>query len=80
LDYQQLKNIARNSLQHAFVAGDSLWLNSSNYLEMIPACNRNELDQTNVSPACADFLRQSEKANLQWRLEKAFKTFEHSHD
>jgi adenosine deaminase len=79
LEYQQLKNIARNSLEYAFVAGKSLWLNSTNYVEMIPACNSEELEQANVSPACETFLAQSQKARLQWSLEKAFKAFERDH-
>lgn len=76
LNYQQLKNIARNSLEYAFVSGRSLWLNSATYLEMIAACNPNELEQTTVSQPCEDFLAQNERARLQWNLEKAFKTFE----
>jgi adenosine deaminase len=76
LDYQQLKNIARNSLEYAFVSGRSLWLNSATYLEMVAACNPNELQQTTLSQPCEDFLAQNERARLQWNLEKAFKTFE----
>jgi adenosine deaminase len=76
LDYQKLKNIARNSLEYAFVSGRSLWLNSATYLEMIAACNPNELEQTTLSQPCEDFLAQNERARLQWSLEKAFKTFE----
>ena len=74
LSYQQLKMMARNSLQYAFISGERLWRNAKSSFEMVPQCS--EVDLTNTSSACQKFLDGSEKATLQWKLEKALKSFE----
>ena len=79
LGYQQLKGMARNSLEYAFIPGESLWGNSKNRFEMISHCNANELEQINTSHVCEEFLARNQKANLQWKLEQAFKAFERKH-
>jgi adenosine deaminase len=76
LGYLQLKKMARTSLQYAFISGESLWRNTKNSFEMVPQCSQDDLDNKNISSTCQGFLASSEKANLQWKLEKAFKNFE----
>lgn len=69
LDYQVLKQINRNTLTYAFVPGTSLWSNAST-AERVSACQN--LD----SPSCKQFIAKSEKAQLQWELEKGLIAFE----
>jgi adenosine deaminase len=77
LGYLQLKKMARTSLVYAFISGASLWRKTKNTFEMVPQCNLDELEKKNISSICQEFLVSSEKANLQWNLEKAFRSFEY---
>jgi hypothetical protein len=68
LDYRQLKTLARNSLEHSFLPGDSLW---GDYKALTP------------STACSLFAKQlpvacavSPRAAAQWELERRFRVFE----
>jgi adenosine deaminase len=72
LGYLQLKMMARNSLEYAFVSGESLWRDRRKFIP-IAVC---EKGTTKPSQPCQQFLNQSEKARLQWQLEKAFQGFE----
>jgi hypothetical protein len=72
LGYLQLKMMARNSLEYAFVSGESLWRDRRKFIPIV-AC---EKGTTKPSQPCQQFLNQSEKARLQWQLEKAFQGFE----
>jgi adenosine deaminase len=74
LTYGQLKAMARTSLEHAFVAGDSLW-RDPHFLRVKP-CALDRPTTEKLSPACEEYLRGSEKATLQWELEKQFVAFE----
>lgn len=71
--YRQLKTMARNSLQYAFVEGASLWKDVDR-LKPVAACAR----PTRGGPgaACEAFLAQNPKARLQWELEAALARFE----
>lgn len=77
LSYRQLKLIARNSLEHAFVPGDSLWTSIGD-AEPVAACASNDTMGVGdpPDPACEAFLAGSERATLQWRLEHNFREFE----
>jgi len=69
LDYQTLKNINRNTLTYAFVPGKSIWTNAAkNQL-------RKECLDLN-SKTCHQFIKENEKAQLQWNLEQKLKVFE----
>lgn len=76
LDYSRLKESARNSLEYAFVKGDSLWADADDF-RVAPACAAQPLGAENVAQSCAELLRSSAKARLQWRQEAAFRAFEH---
>ena len=73
VDYPTLKAMARNSLEYAFVEGESLW---SDYaaLERVPECA--EAGGGFSGDACRGFLRGSEKARLQASLEADLTQFE----
>jgi len=71
--YRQLKTMARNSLQYAFVEGASLWKDPQR-LKRVAACARPS--STSPGAACEAFLAQNPKARLQWELENAFTRFE----
>lgn len=77
IEYRQLKAMARASLEHAFLPGASLWVDLGRR-EPVAVCAPTERAGLGESPgeACADFLRGSERAQLQWELEGRFRTFE----
>jgi adenosine deaminase len=64
LDWRSLVSLERNTLEYAFVAGASLWADAKSW-RMVPACAK-----LTPNPNCTDFLRGSEKARLQWDLER----------
>ena len=74
LRYLDLKRIARDSLQYAFVPGASLWRDESGGAR-IAACVD---DDVGAEPGedCAKFLSANDKARLQWRLERQLASFE----
>ncbi|MCE9575908.1 MAG: adenosine deaminase [Deltaproteobacteria bacterium] len=76
LDYRQLKTVARQSLEHAFLPGASLWtaVGTAPVAACAPTDTMGVGDPANT--ACADFLAQSERARMQWELEHRFRVFE----
>ncbi|HXG77920.1 MAG TPA: adenosine deaminase [Methyloceanibacter sp.] len=78
LTYADLKELVRNSLEHSFLPGKSLWDGKGGYLRFAPACARDVPDGKEPSPGCAGALAASEKAAQQWELERRFKAFEAS--
>lgn len=75
LTYPDLKRMTRASLEHSFIAGDSLWSDSRNF-HSAGACEKENFHEDRPSAGCEKFLEKSEKARLQWQLEKALITFE----
>ena len=75
LGYLQLKTMARNSLQYAFVAGESLWSDGRRFVA-VGQCARDLADKKLTSNTCRQFLAASEKARLQWQLEQDLNAFE----
>lgn len=73
LSYADLKTLVRNSLEYAFLPGESLWRGTSPFV-MSDSCAGTQTP----SPACLAFLGRSEKAAAQWRLETQFAGFETS--
>ncbi len=69
LDYQTLKRINHNALTYSFLPGKSLWADSVN-LKPISACRK--LNST----SCLNFIKTSEKAKLQRKLELKLQVFE----
>ena len=65
--------MARQSLEHSFVPGENLWERDFN---MVAACSTDRPQTGKISSSCRKFLDASEKARLQWQLEKEFENFE----
>lgn len=76
LRYRDLKELARASLEHAFVEGESLWRERDKFQRTVDACRHDRLGATSTSSTCAAFLASHRKAALQWKLEQQFRAFE----
>jgi adenosine deaminase len=74
LDWPTLVGLERNTLEYAFLAGDSLWADTHAWRK-VPACAGSAVTR-DPSPLCATFLRNSEKARLQWDLERDLANFD----
>ncbi len=75
--YLDLKDSARQSLEHSFLPGKSLWKEARpGQQKRTAACASDEPDVMGVSQPCAEFLGTSEKAQLQWMLERDLAIFE----
>jgi adenosine deaminase len=77
LTYRQLKAMARDSLEHAFLPGASLWTSVA-MVQPVAACAPTAEMALGETPnaACQSFLMGSERAQAQWELEGRFRTFE----
>ena len=69
LSYADLKEMARQSLEHSFLPGASLWAGTKPF-RRVGACTDAESD------SCRKFLGANERAQVQWRLEREFSQFE----
>lgn len=69
LSYIDLKHMARESLEHSFLSGVSLWADSE-------ATHMNTRCAAPGSPVCKKLLDSSDKARTQWKLEQEFTKFE----
>jgi adenosine deaminase len=76
LHYSDFKQMVRDSIEHSFLPGDSLWSVSESFATPVPACSQGTPGEEGPSPACAAFLQHSEKAQQQWELERRFRAFE----
>jgi adenosine deaminase/adenosine deaminase CECR1 len=75
LDYVQLKMLARNSLQYAFLTGASLWRDARRFVP-VAQCAGDTTGTKPLSASCQRFLASSERARLQHALEAEFQAFE----
>jgi adenosine deaminase len=76
LSYTDLKRTTRQSLEHSFLPGESLWADTKGSFRAAPACAGEVLGAAKPSAECARFLASSERAREQWKLEAAFADFE----
>jgi hypothetical protein len=76
LDYKTLKQMARASMEHAFVEGDSLWAHRDDFTSRVSACAKDEPGVAPASAGCESFLAAHRRAALQWKLEVQLATFE----
>ncbi|WP_250294089.1 adenosine deaminase family protein [Streptomyces atroolivaceus] len=72
LDYPELKDLARASLEYAFLPGRSLWRPDPVRQGFRPV----QECEAQQSVRCARLLANSPKARLEWRQEQSFRTFE----
>ncbi len=73
ISYKDLKRMARNSLEHSFLPGASLWSDAKSF-RAVSACVG--LPGGKTSTTCQKFLDGSERARVQWALEGRFFNFE----
>jgi adenosine deaminase len=78
LTYVDLKNMARTSLEHAFLQGESLWAAPDDFTHRKSACAAPITAAATPTPACADLLQANEKAAEQWEMERRFAVFENA--
>jgi adenosine deaminase len=76
LGYAELKRMARASIEHSFLPGDSLWQKPDNFVIVDSACSGLALGSPSPGGDCGNFLKSSEKAAQQWELEHRFALFE----
>jgi adenosine deaminase len=75
LSYGDLKQMARQSLQHSFLAGSSLWTDGKSFRK-VEACSGDNAGSGKVSKKCKVFLDGNDRARVQWKLEEEFEKFE----
>ena len=75
LSYVDLKRMARQSLEHSFLPGPSLWTDTKHF-KTVANCTLVGQKFGTMSAACRKFLDGSERARLQWQLEDALASFE----
>ena len=74
IPYPTLKRMTRQSLEHSFLPGKSLWASTIGVFKPVAACAADLAG--NPSHACSEFLAESEKAKEQMKLEQEFAKFE----
>jgi hypothetical protein len=75
LKYTDLKRMARHSLEYAFLSGESLWADAARFRRATP-CAGDRAEEAQVSAICRQLLERSQRARLQWDLERAFARLE----
>ena len=78
LGYLDLKAMARTSLEHSFLPGESLWAKPDAFTQVRPVCAGQPPGSHTPSASCLGLLKTSEKAAQQWELERRFAAFEAS--
>lgn len=78
LSYPELKDLARASLEYAFLPGKSLWRGNPTQEGYRPtgACETTHPGTSTPTAPCERLLKSSPKASAQWRQEVAFRHFE----
>src|SRR6202041_3695107 len=76
LSYEDLKRMARQSLEHCFLPGEGLWSATKLVFRTAPACVSDAAGAEKPSAGCEQFLSTNERARSQWKLEGEFAKFE----
>jgi adenosine deaminase len=76
LSYSELKRMTRQSLEHAFIPGESLWAETKGAFRTVAVCANETPGKAMPETPCRDFLGANERAREQWKLELAFYEFE----
>jgi hypothetical protein len=75
IGYLQLKTMVRDSLDHAFLRGASLWRAPERFV-VVAACAGDAPSEVPSLAACRRYLDANERARVEWREEVAFARFE----
>jgi adenosine deaminase len=76
LTYMELKQSARDSLEHSFLHGESLYASVDDFSVRQRACAAPIYATSTPTRACQALLDGSEKAAQQWELERRFAVYE----
>jgi hypothetical protein len=76
LSYADLKRMARQSLEHSFLPGESLWEETKVAFRAVSPCAGDFTGAGKTSAGCERFLAENERARMQWNLEQQFARFE----
>jgi adenosine deaminase len=76
LPYTELKRMTRQSIEHSFLPGESLWVQTKGAFRPVAACAADAATEEKPTPGCERFLAANERAHEQWKLETAFARFE----
>jgi len=76
LPYPELKRMTRQSLEHSFLPGASLWAETQESFKAVGDCAGDLQGKEKPSAGCAKFLDANERAREQWKLETGFAAFE----
>ena len=76
LPYTVLKRMTRQSVEHSFLPGQSLWAETRTAFRPVASCASDKTGTVKPSAGCAKFLEANERAREQWKLEAAFAEFE----
>jgi hypothetical protein len=76
LSYTELKRMTRQSLEHSFLSGQSLWAEMKGSFRPVAECRLDIAGTQKPSTGCAKFLGASERAREQWKLEGTLVDFE----
>jgi hypothetical protein len=76
MGFADLVRLARNSIELSFLPGASLWASPGDHARRAPACASDLPGAGYPSPTCDAFLRASERAAEQWRLEARLAAFQ----
>lgn len=74
-DYSTLKRMVRDSLDHSFLPGSSLW-SAPERFTLVASCQGQTLRSEPASAACRRYLDSSERARIEWKEEVEFSRFE----
>jgi len=75
MDYISLKRMVRDSLDHAFLPGASLWRAPEEFVP-VGVCAADTTSGPPHSAACRSYLASSQRAALEWHEETEFTRFE----
>jgi adenosine deaminase len=76
IGYIELKRMARTSLEHAFLAGESLWAAPDDFARRKAVCAAPITPTSKIAGPCLDFLKANERALQQYEMETRFSVFE----
>jgi adenosine deaminase len=76
LGYGELKRMARTSIEHSFLPGESLWADPVGFARVVGPCAKDRVGAEAPGKGCAAFLAGSVRAKEEWELERRFGLFE----
>jgi adenosine deaminase len=68
--------MTRQSVEHSFLPGESLWVETKGTFRPVAACASDKAGNGKPSGGCTKFLEANERAREQWKLEAALADFE----